>query len=125
VGFTHEKKEEFDAALAAYEQAIQHKLDFAEAYYNKGNVLKNKLQHEEAIKSYSKAIEFDPNLSLAWLFLASEFFGKKDYDKAIQHLEKAIEIDPSLKEGFKGQVDLLEQTIKTMSNRLEEMYHDR
>ncbi|MHA1457067.1 MAG: tetratricopeptide repeat protein [Promethearchaeota archaeon] len=102
VGFTHEKKKEFDSALAAY--------------------LKNKLQHEEAIKSYSKAIEFDPTLSLAWLFLASEFFGKKDYDKAIHHLEKAMEIDPSLIEGFKGQVDLLEQTFKTISNQLEEIY---
>jgi len=125
VGFTHEKKKEFDAALAAYEQAIKYKPDFAEAYYNKGNVLKNKLQHEEAIKSYSKAIEFDPNLSLAWLFLASEFFGKKDYDKAIHHLEKAIEIDSSLEEGFKDQIDLFKQTIKKMSNRLEEFYHDR
>ncbi|MBY9018673.1 MAG: tetratricopeptide repeat protein, partial [Candidatus Lokiarchaeota archaeon] len=125
VGFTHEQKKEFDSALAAYEQAIKYKTDFAEAYYNKGNVLKNKLQNEKAIKSYLKAIEFDPTLSLAWLFLASEFFGKKDYDKAIHHLKKAMEIDPSLIEGFKGQVDLLEQTIKTMSNRLEEMYQDR
>ncbi|MHA1192300.1 MAG: tetratricopeptide repeat protein, partial [Promethearchaeota archaeon] len=66
--------------------------------------------------------EFDPTLSLAWLFLASEFFGKKDYDKAIHHLEKAMEIDPSLIEGFKGQVDLLEQTFKTISNQLEEIY---
>ncbi len=125
VGFTHEKKKEFDSALTAYEQAIKYKTDFAEAYYNKGNALKSKVQHEEAIKSYSKAIEFDPNLSLAWLFLASEFFGKKDYDKAIHHLEKAMEIDPSLIEGFKGQVDLLEQTFKAISNRLEGMYQDR
>ncbi|MHA1671833.1 MAG: tetratricopeptide repeat protein [Promethearchaeota archaeon] len=125
IGFTHEKKKEFDSALAAYDQAIQHKPDFAEAYYNKGNVLKNKEQHEEAIKSYSKAIEFDPKLSLAWLFLASEFFGKKDYDKAIHHLEKAMEIDSSLKEGFIGQLDQFKQTIKTMSNRLEEIFLDR
>ena len=68
VGFTHEKKEEFDAALAAYDQAIKYKSDFAEAYYNKGNTLKSKLQHEEAINSYSKAIEFDPNLSLCLLY---------------------------------------------------------
>ena len=125
VGFTHEQKNEFDSALTAYEQAIKFKPDFAEAYYNKGNVLKSKLQHEEAINSYSKAIEFDPNLSLAWLFLASELISKKDYDKAIYHLEKAMEIDPSASEKFKGQVDLLKQTFKAISNHLEELYHDR
>ena len=122
MGYTHEQKNELDSALAAYEQAIVYKTDFAEAHYNKGNVLKNKLQHDEAIKAYTKAIEFDPTLSLAWLFLASEFFGKKDYDKAIHHLEKAMEIDPSLTEGFKGQVDLLEQTFKTISSQLDDIY---
>ena len=55
-----------EIAMDAFETAISIKPDYALAYYNMGNVLKNQGKLEEAIESYNKAISIKPDYAEAW-----------------------------------------------------------
>ena len=46
-----------DQALAAFENAIKLKADYAEAFYNRGTVLQQQAQPEQALAAYGRAIE--------------------------------------------------------------------
>ena len=53
---------QFDAAINSYKQAIKIKPDYADAYANRGNVLKDLKRLDEALASYESAIALDPDL---------------------------------------------------------------
>jgi len=64
---------EFNKSIESYDQAIQIKSDYADAWYNRGIALMNLTKYNESIKSFDKAIEYyknakeiDPNLAKAW-----------------------------------------------------------
>ena len=48
-------KGHLDAAIDRYKQAIKIKPDFADAYNNMGNILKDQGKLEEAIEAYHKS----------------------------------------------------------------------
>ena len=50
-----------DAALAAFEQAIELKADYAEAIYNRATVLQQQARLEEALAAYGQAISLRPD----------------------------------------------------------------
>ena len=52
-------------AVASYNKVIQIKPDYAEAYNNRGNALKDLWQLDEAVASYSKAIQIRPDFAEA------------------------------------------------------------
>ena len=56
---------QFDAAIDSYKQALKIKPDYAEAYYNMGNVLKDQGDLEAAIDSYKQAININPDYAEA------------------------------------------------------------
>jgi tetratricopeptide (TPR) repeat protein len=64
---------EIDKSIDYYDQAIQIKSDYADAWYNRGIALMNLTKYNESIKSFDKAIEYyinsnesDPSLAKAW-----------------------------------------------------------
>ena len=48
-------------AIAVYSRAISLKPDYAEAYNNMGNALREQGNLEEALKAYNKAIDLKPD----------------------------------------------------------------
>ena len=50
----YQDKKKFGEAFQAFEKAIEHKPDFAEAYNNKGKVLKDMGKLAEAVESFEK-----------------------------------------------------------------------
>ena len=48
-----------DAAIACYKEALKIKPDYVDAYYHKGNALKNKGDSEATIESYEQDWEND------------------------------------------------------------------
>ena len=55
-----------DKAIEAYKKTISLKPDFAEPYYNMGNVLKNHGKLDEAVAAYKKAILLKSNYGKAY-----------------------------------------------------------
>lgn len=96
LGLIYSMTEEPDEAIYAYNMAIHHDPEFAEAYYRRGNELKDQNELESAVESYKKAIELNPNFAQALCNLGVVLLRQKKHEDALPHLLKAIESEPDL-----------------------------
>ena len=76
----------YDEAIGHYNKAIEIKPDYAEAYYNLGNLLKDTKKYDEAITSYNQSIEFNSANFQAYINLGSIF---NELDKSINYERKS------------------------------------
>ena len=88
--------------------AIELNPNYAEAYYNLGNLLaKNPERFDEAEEKYNTAIELNPNYAEAYnnlgTLLASQ---EKDLDKAEIYFRKAIELNSEFLMAYQNLVSL-------------------
>jgi protein O-GlcNAc transferase len=95
--------EEAGAAIRAYRQAIRLKADYAEAYYNLGNLYMALGRFEEAAGQYIRAISFkpydDPSNRFVTTYtpnmaLASTYFLLNRYAQAIERYQQIVRHDP-------------------------------
>ena len=56
-------KAKLEEAIEAYNKALSIKPDYAEAYNNMGNALKEQGKLEEAIEAYNKALSIKPDFT--------------------------------------------------------------
>lgn len=76
-------------AIAAFEQAITIKPQFAEAWINRGNAL-TKLQHyQEALASYDRAIAIQPDRDEAWYNKGNTLNTLERYQEALVSYDRA------------------------------------
>ena len=66
LGISAAQLRKLDEAIDAFEKVICVAPEYADAYNNMGNVLKNQGKLEEAIESYNKAISIKPDYAEAW-----------------------------------------------------------
>jgi tetratricopeptide (TPR) repeat protein len=85
-------KGQFDAAIAAYKEAIRIKKDYAEAHYNLGNALHEKGRLDEAIAEYKEAIRTKKDYAGAHCNLGYTLHEKGRLDEAITEYREAIQI---------------------------------
>ena len=98
-------KIQYELALKAFEKAIELKLDYADAWGNKGVALDKLGRYEEALEASEKAIELKPDYASAWYNHACVYSMKGDKEKALSDLKKAIELSISYKELSKEDKD--------------------
>lgn len=86
--------EEYRSAISSYDKAVELKPNYHEAWYNRGNALRNLNRYEEAIASYDKAIEFKPDKYEAWFSrgVALSILGRNK--EAVASFDKVIEFKP-------------------------------
>ena len=80
-------------AIAAYNRAIAIDPTISVAYYNRGNLYRDRARQEEAIASYQAAIQHDPKFIFAARSLASIYLKEKNYRAALPYLETLREYD--------------------------------
>lgn len=90
-----------EAAIRAYQKAIQIDPNFAEAQANLGNMAYIKGDFDEAIIYYQKAIKLKPSLAGVYLNLSRVLRKKGCLQESLFYQEKAVELQPSLKSQFK------------------------
>jgi protein O-GlcNAc transferase len=90
----------YDDAIDSYKQALKIKPDYADAYSNMGNVLKDKGDLNAAIDSYKKAIKLKPDYADAYNNMGISLKDKGDLDAAIESYKKALKIKPDLAEAY-------------------------
>lgn len=93
-GIANGKKGDYNAAIAAFDAAVEIDPKFAPAYYNRGlaRVMQNDM--DGALGDYSKAIEVDPNYAEAYYQRGSLKGKQGDFDAAISDFQQAIKSDP-------------------------------
>lgn len=89
----HESKDNYDAAISAYQSAtilnptdIDIYLSLGSAYYDKGDYI-------NALNTYRMALEIDPNNPRIHCNLGFLLWGKGDIEEAVREYEKAISLD--------------------------------
>ena len=85
---------DFLQAIVCYDQALDIKPDYADAWNNKGNSLANLKRYEEAIACYDRALDIKPDYAYAWNNKGSSLANLKRYEEAIACYDRALDIKP-------------------------------
>lgn len=82
-----------DAAEKDYLKAIETDPKNADAYYNLGNVYKEKEKWDDAEQNYQKALTISPDMTAAYVNLGYIFNQQGDFNSAVKSYEKAGTLD--------------------------------
>jgi protein O-mannosyl-transferase len=88
------RKGQSDQAMVHYEQAIKLQPNYADAYYNRGNVLLAKGHIAEAIADLETALQIQPDDADAHTCLGNALLREGAVSEAITHYEKAVTLAP-------------------------------
>lgn len=84
-----------EAALKAFQKAIELKPDYGDAYHNLANTYLELKQTDKALENYQNALKFNPSLWQSYQNIAAIYYEQKKYDLTINYLQKAILINPN------------------------------
>jgi len=92
------QRQDYPAALDFFDRAIARKPDFAEAYSNRGNALREMGLPEKAEASYRKAIAINGKFSMAHYNLGNILLASKRFDESAAHFKRALSANPRFTE---------------------------
>ncbi|WP_377480329.1 MAG: tetratricopeptide repeat-containing serine protease family protein [Microcoleus anatoxicus] len=128
-------RSDYEGAVAAYEEAIKIKADYAEAFYKKGQAQVMLKNHEDAIKSFDRAIKIKPDYADAWSNKSSALYTLERYDQALKSIDQVTKLQPNdalawinradilnKLERYKDAIDSYDQAIKSEPNYDEHWY---
>ncbi|NJN39191.1 MAG: tetratricopeptide repeat protein [Acaryochloridaceae cyanobacterium CSU_3_4] len=87
-------------AISDYDQAIQLKPDYAEAYNNRGIARSALGDNKGAISDLDKAIQLKPDYAVAYVNRGIARHGLGDHKGAISDYEKSIQLNPKLESSY-------------------------
>lgn len=95
----------YEDALDNYQQAIDIKPEYAQAWNGQAKALYELDSHEKALSAYDKAIELEPNYLDSWRGRGFALNKLKRYQEAIYSFDKALKLQPESPEvlNAKGQ----------------------
>jgi tetratricopeptide (TPR) repeat protein len=88
------RKGQSDEAMVHYNEAIKLQPYYADAYYNRGNVLFGKDRIDEAIADWEKTLQMQPSDANAHTGLGNALLRKGSLREAITHYEQALALAP-------------------------------
>ena len=101
-GMSASLREDMEAALAFFEEALALDPQFAHPWNGKGNVLRDQKRYDEALAAFEKAITLDPEFAIPWNGKGNVLRDQKRYDEALAAYEKAIALDPEFAYPWNG-----------------------
>ena len=96
-----------EAAIASYDKAIGLRPDYAEAYANRGNALRDLKHPDEALASYDTAIALKPDYAEAHNNRGMVLQDLKRPDEAIASYEKAIALKSDYAQAYSNRGNTL------------------
>ena len=98
--------QEYEEAIAAFDQATKIKPNFALAWTNRGYALGQLKKHLEKFSSCAQATYFEPDLAIAWNCRGLARYELKQYEDALEEYNRAISVDKNFLHPWfnKGQV---------------------
>ena len=100
VGYLYSEEDNWEAAIHAYDKALELKPDMGNVYNNRGNAKNGLGQHEAALADYAKAIELKPDMAEAYYNRGNAKNGLGQHEAALADYAKAIELKPGLAEAY-------------------------
>ncbi len=84
----------YESAIASYDEALKHKPDKHEAWYNRGNSLDNLGQYEAAIAAFDQALKFKAGDASTFYNRACTHSLNQNLEAALSDLATAIQLAP-------------------------------
>lgn len=100
----------FDAAIAAYKDALKATPNYAAALNGMGSALFKQNKRDEALAQFKAATEADPAFKLAWFNLGFASRKTQDFATAAKAYEKYTALDPNDPDGFYGLAESYKQS---------------
>jgi protein O-GlcNAc transferase len=133
IGVLYYNLRRFNDAVAAYKQAVEIDPQYADAWANLGNSLKDLHQPVQAEKAYEKALAIKPDSGWALSCMAHIQQKLTNQDKAIEYAERARALEPENAEiqltALNTMLPLRPETeqqgahyVRAFSKRLDELY---
>jgi tetratricopeptide (TPR) repeat protein len=94
LGLTYFKLQKYDEAIAAFQQGLTLKPDFAHAWFQIGSAYFNQKKFKEAAAAYKKYTEFSPDDPSGWLSIGVCYMQLKDHESALEPMKKSVELKP-------------------------------
>ena len=99
--------QEYEQAVISYNQALQVKNDYTDAWNNRGVALSKLQKYEAAIASYDNAAKIRPDFYRIWYNKARCYALQGKIELAIENLKRAFNLNPNVcKELAKSEADL-------------------
>ena len=86
---------DYNGAIRLYNEALQLKPNYADAYNNRGIAYRHLKQYERAIADHDKAIQLNPNDAQVYSSRGLTYALQNHLELAIQDYTKSIEINPN------------------------------
>jgi predicted O-linked N-acetylglucosamine transferase (SPINDLY family) len=86
----------YQEALAAQDQAIALKPNYANAWTQKGQALGSLKREQEAIECFNRALQINPNFAEAYNGLGLAYHSQKNYQSAAEHLKRSTQLKPDV-----------------------------
>jgi tetratricopeptide (TPR) repeat protein len=116
---------EHEAAVASYDQALKHKPDYDQTWYNRGVALSDLKRYEEALTSYDQALRHRPDKHEAWNNRGTTLNMLQRYEEAIASFDQALKLKSDEYKAWNNRGDALrnlkcyEEAISSYGKALE------
>ena len=94
LGLVYEKKDDPEAALKQYQEAVRLKRDYAPAYYRIVQLLEQSRRADEAREAYGNAVEFAPDLVVAQYRYGVMSYTAGELENAFYSLNRVVKLAP-------------------------------
>ena len=98
--------------FVAFKRVLAIKPDYADAYNNMGNALKEQGKLEEAIEAYNKALAIKPDYAEAYNNMGNALKEQGKLEEAIEAYNKALAIKPDYAEAYNNMGNALKEQGK-------------
>ena len=112
---SHAEKGEIEEAKKLYRdvlQALSLKPDYAVAYCNMGNALKEQGKLDKAIEAYRKALSLKPNFAEAYSDIGNALKDQGKLEEAITAYNKTLSLKPNFAEAYNNMGNALKEQGK-------------
>ena len=99
-GIAYSEEEEYEKAIAEYDEAIKKYSKYKEAYCNRGIAYREDIEYEKALNDFNRAIEIDPKYAEAYYNRGLTYYEDVEYDKAFADFNQAITLNSNYADAF-------------------------
>ena len=92
-GDAHFKNQEYELAIAAYNDYLSLKPNNIKSLYNRGRSFEELGDFDKALEDYNRILEINPDNIHANLSIGKDFYRKNVFDNAAFYFDKVIKVD--------------------------------
>jgi tetratricopeptide (TPR) repeat protein len=96
LGIAYQQLQNYQASRKAYNQAIRHQKNYAEASNNIGTTYFMQNKYGKSVKYYLRAIKLNPNAASYHVNLGTSYFHMKKYVESGEEYRTALTLDPDI-----------------------------